>query len=78
MIIQIGIYKIVANASEFTQFRDLEWVELQNPITLMLVAPRMAISTIFIISLAKWFDRQQLHYIFVRESSIIVYRASGL
>ncbi len=72
MLIQLGIYKIVANASEFTRFKDLEWVELRNPITLMLVAPRMAISTIFIISLAKWFDRQQLHYIFVKDPCIIL------
>ena len=42
---------------EFVKVKDVELLELKNPITLLLVAPRMAIFTIFIISLAKWFER---------------------
>jgi|LauGreDrversion4_2_1035121.scaffolds.fasta_scaffold122928_3 cell division protein FtsW (lipid II flippase) len=55
----VGIYFIVKGFKDtFGNRRDIEILELHDTTTFLLVAPRFAIFTIFIISLAKWFTRQ--------------------
>jgi hypothetical protein len=62
----VGIYFIVKGFKDtFGNRRDIEILELHDTTTFLLVAPRFAIFTIFIISLAKWFTRQQLPIVFV-------------
>ena len=54
----MGTYFIIADFKDpFGNRKDIEVLELHDTMTFILVAPRFAIFTIFIIALAKWFTR---------------------
>ena len=56
-------------------FEDMEKLEVDEGITSVLVALRYGMMTIFVVTLAKWFSRQQLALVFV--SLILYYSDKG-